>query len=284
MLNRDLLSRRTFCALAAAAPLASTASCGAHIPIGLQLYSVRDQLNRDQVATLLGIRKMGYDGVEFYSPYFGWPAAYGKQIKKVLDDVGMRCLSTHNNVKTFTSENLTHAIELNQILGSKFIVMASAGTVESLDGWKAIADRLNQASETVKPQGLRVAFHNHKDEFIAIGGRRPIELLAANTNKDVALQLDTGTCLEAGCVPVAWINKNPGRIVSLHCKDWSPEPEKGFAVLLGDGSVPWKKVYQAAERAGGVESYLIEQEGGAGYLAMETVERCLIAFRKLHDS
>ena len=66
-------------------------------------------------------------------------------------------------------------------------------------------------------------------------------------------------------------------------KHWSPDPEKGYGILLGDGSVPWKKVFQAAERAGGVESYIIEQQGGSGYRPMDTVERCLAAFRKLHD-
>jgi sugar phosphate isomerase/epimerase len=283
MRKRDSLSRRRFCALTAAAPLASSGSPAARIRIGLQLYSVRDQLNRDQVATLRGIGKMGYDGVEFYSPYFDWPADYAKQIKKVLDDTGMRCLSTHNEAKSFTQENLARAIELNQILGSKFVVMASAGKVETFDGWKAIADRLNLASEKLKPQGLRVGFHNHKAEFMAIDGRRPIEVLAANTNKDVVLQLDTGSCLEASSDPVAWINKNPGRFASVHCKDWSPDPEKGYGIVLGDGSVPWKKVFGAAESAGGVESYIIEQEGGSGYRPMDTVERCLAAFRKLHD-
>jgi sugar phosphate isomerase/epimerase len=283
VLKRELMSRRKFCGLAAAGPLTATANRSARIPIGLQLYSVRDQLKRDQVATLRSIAKMGYDGVEFYAPYFEWPAGYAKQIKKVLDDVGIHCLSTHNDAKAFTAENLAHGIELNQILGSKFMVMAG-GKMENLDDSKAIADRLNLAAERMRPQGLRVGFHNRKAEFVAIGGHRAIEVLAANTSKDIVLQLDTGSCLEAGSDPVAWIQKNPGRIVSLHCKEWSPDPGNGYGILLGDGAVPWKRVFQAAESTGGVESYVIEHEGGTGYPPMETVERCLAAFQKLHGS
>jgi sugar phosphate isomerase/epimerase len=108
-----------------------------------------------------------------------------------------------------------------------------------------------------------------------------MDVLAAHTTKDVVLQLDVGTCIEAGSDPVAWIQKNPGRIVSMHCKDWSPDPAKAYKVLLGEGATPWKKLFQAAEKTGGIEYYLIEQEGSA-YPPFETAERCLATFRKLH--
>jgi sugar phosphate isomerase/epimerase len=78
---------------------------------------------------------------------------------------------------------------------------------------------------------------------------------------------------------VAWIEKNPGRIRSLHLKDWAPE--KGYRVLFGEGVAPWKKIFDAAENGGGVEYYLIEQEG-SDYPELETAERCLVAYRNLH--
>jgi sugar phosphate isomerase/epimerase len=106
-----------------------------------------------------------------------------------------------------------------------------------------------------------------------------MEVLAANTGKDVMLQLDVGTCIEAGSDPVAWIDQNPGRIRSMHVKDWSPE--QGYKVLVGEGVAPWKKLFQAAETTGGIEFYLIEQEGSR-YPQLETAERCLANFRKLH--
>ena len=263
------------------AVVASAASKKAHIPIGLELYSVRDELKKDVMGTVRGIAKMGYEDVEFYAPYFEWKPAYAKDVRKLLDDLNIRCLSTHNSSTYFTPENLPHAIELNQILGSKFIVMASPGRVDNLDGWKAVADILNGAAEKLKPAGLRAGFHNHLVEFVPIAGKRPMEVLAANTSKDIMLQLDVGPCVEAGSDPVAWINANPGRIGSMHCKDWSPDPAKGYKVLFGEGVVPWKKVFQAAEKSGGIEFYLIEQEG-SDYPAMETAQRCLTAFRKAH--
>lgn len=282
MMTRDSISRRSFLALTAAVPFAS-ARAAKQVPIGLELYSVRNELKQDLMGTVRAVAKMGYQGVEFFSPYFEWTVDYAKEVRKLLDNLGIRCYSTHNSARSFASDNLPHAIELNQTLGSKLIVMASAGRVQNLDGWKAVAERLNAGAEKMKAEGLRAGYHNHQTEFMPIEGKRPIEVLAASTTKDVVLQLDVGTCLEAGSDPVAWIRKNPGRIRSIHCKDWSPDPGKGYRVLFGEGVAPWKKIFQAAEQTGGIEQYLIEQEGSA-YPPMETVERCLTAFRKLHSS
>jgi sugar phosphate isomerase/epimerase len=282
MIPDDLVSRRSFLAVTAVTPIAAGPSKDKHIPIGLELYSVRDQLKQDLMGTVRSVAKMGYEDVEFYSPYFDWTLQYAKQVRKLLDDLGIWCLSTHNDAHAFNPENISHAIELNQTIGSKFIVMASADQTQGLDGWKHVAERLNQAADKLKPLGLRAGFHNHDTEFRVIDGQRPIEVLAANTDKEVALQLDVGTCMEAGYDPVAWIEKNPGRIRSMHCKDWSPDPAKGYTVLFGEGVAPWKKIFEAAEKTGGIEFYLMEQEGSA-YPAIETAERCLATFRKLRQ-
>ena len=105
-------------------------------------------------------------------------------------------------------------------------------------------------------------------------------ILAAGTPSSVTLQFDVGTCLEAGADPIAWIQANPGRIRSIHCKDWAPA--SGYNVAFGDGVAPWKEIFKAAENGGGVEYYLIEQETGAtngGELQM--VRRCLDNWKKL---
>jgi sugar phosphate isomerase/epimerase len=282
MIWDDTLSRRSFLSLAAttasAAPLVATA--GGHIPVGLELYSVRDELARDPHGTVRAVAAMGYEIVEFYAPYFEWSSLDAKKMRSVMDDVGVRCLSTHNNAKSFTANGLPHAIELNQILGSKFIVFADAVKADSVDAFKRVAENLNRTTEKIKPLGLRTGYHNEESDFLLMGDKRPIEVLAANTSKSVMLQLDVGTCLEAGYDAVAWIMKNPGRIRSMHCKDWSPEPSKGYSVLFGEGVAPWKRIFAAAEKVGGIEYYLIEQEGSA-YPAMETAKRCLATYWRL---
>jgi sugar phosphate isomerase/epimerase len=94
------------------------------------------------------------------------------------------------------------------------------------------------------------------------------------------LQFDIGTCVEAGSDPVAWIQANPGRIRSMHCKDWAAGEGKGYKVLFGEGDAPWTKILAAAESVGGIEYYLIEQEGSR-FPSIETAERCLAAWKKM---
>jgi sugar phosphate isomerase/epimerase len=280
MTSVNSISRRSFLALAGAAPLALASRNVKRVPVGLELYSVRDELAKDLMGTVRAVAKMGYEVVEFYSPYYQWTADYAKEVRKLLDDLKIRCLSTHNSSDALAPEGIQKAIELNQILGAKYIVMASAGRVEGIDGWKGVAERLTQASEKLKPLNMRAGFHNHKLEFVAIEGKRPMDVLAANTPKEVTLQLDVGTCVAAGADPVAWIKANPGRITSIHCKEWGAGEGKGYQLLFGEGDAPWLKIFDAAESSGGVEFYLIEQEGSR-FPPLETAERCLAAYKKL---
>jgi len=262
--------------------MVKAATAKSKIPVGLELYSVRNELGKDLMGTVRAVAKIGYPGVEFYSPYFGWTPEYAKEVRKLMDDLGIKCFSTHNGANSFFPDNIAKAIELNNIIGSKIIVMASAGRPTGLSGWKTVADQLNFGAEKAKAAGLRVGYHNHQAEFQPVEGELPIKVLAKNTTPDVVLQLDVGTCVEVGYDPVKWIEENPGRLVSIHCKDYSPEPGKGYKVLFGEGASPWLKIFEAAERVGGVEYYIIEQEGSA-YPPLETVEKCLANYNKMRS-
>ena len=275
------LSRRHFLALSAVAPLTSAIAQSSSIPVGLELYSVRNELAKDLPGTVRAVAKMGYQCVEFYAPYLSWTPAQAKDVRTLMDDLGIRCNSTHNGPNAFSGDTMKHAAELNHIIGSRYLVLASANRVANLDGWKAIANTLNEVAEKLQPEGISTGYHNHQLEFRPVDGKRPIEVLAANTSKNVMLQLDVGTCVEVGSDPVPWIRQNPGRIRSLHLKDWSRDPAVGYKALFGEGAVPWKEVFQAAESSGGVEYYLIEQEGSR-FPALETAERCLAEYKKLH--
>ena len=279
-MNAQSLSRRGFLAAAASAPIVLAA--GKDIPVGIELYSVRDRMTKDMPGTVRAIGKMGYQVVEFYGPYFEWTPEVAREARKAMDDVGLRCNSTHNGPPSFTGDGISRAIELNHILGSKFVVMASAGRTATLDDWRKVADTLISACEKFRPAGLRGGYHNHQAEFKVLDGKRPIEIIAANTPRDFMMQFDVGTCVEVGQDPVAWIDSNPGRINSLHLKDWGAGtgPDRGYRVLFGEGDVPWQRIFAAAESTGGVEYYLIEQEGSR-YPSMETAEKCLAAYKKM---
>jgi sugar phosphate isomerase/epimerase len=277
-------TRRTFLAMSAMLPLAfKTFASSTSIPVGLELYSVRNGLKQDLEGTVRAVAQIGYQCVEFYSPYFDWTEAQAKQMRKLMDDLGIKCYSTHNNGDYLSAEKIKQARDYNLILGCKYVVVASAKVEPGLDGWKTLADTLNSAAETLEPSGLKVGYHNHQTEFTPIDGKRPMEILAKNTKPSVMLQLDVGTCINAGSDPVAWIRANPGRIHSIHCKDWSPDPAKGYTVLFGEGTADWKGIFAAAESVGGVEYYLVEQEGSR-FSELETAKKCLETFRSVHPA
>lgn len=278
------LSRRSFLALSAMLPWAlkaRAATSSSSIPIGLELYSVREALKTDLEGTVRAVAQLGFQCMEFYAPYYDWTEAQTKQMRKLLDDLGIRCYSTHNHEEFLSADKISRTRDLNLILGCKYVVLASSNPKPGLDGWKAIADELNAAAREFEPFGLKAGYHNHQPEFMPVDGVRPMEILAKNTKRSVMLQLDVGTCLNAGGDPVAWIRANPGRIHSLHLKDWSPDPAVGYKALFGEGSADWKNIFAAAESVGGVEYYLLEQEGSR-FGEMETAKRCLEGYKAVH--
>lgn len=299
------LTRRNFVALAGLAPalmLAGAAGPNAFaaaamanapaadkarkIPIGLELYSVRNELMRNLPDTLRAVAKMGYEVVEFYSPYADWTFPFAKGVRTLLDDLGMRCYSTHNRFPALVpGDTMSKTIELIQILGARQIIVASppAGTTTA-DAWKSVCEKFTVGVEKLKPHGLSCGYHNHQTEWKAIdGSQRIMDIIAANTPPEFILQLDVGTAMEAGVDPVAWIKSHPGRIKSLHLKDWTPgtkEEGKAYRVLFTEGISPWKEIIATAESVGGVEFYLIEQEGSR-YPELETAQRCLDTWKAM---
>ena len=276
------MSRRYFLALSAMLPRALRAHASKTIPVGLELYSVREALKNDAAGTVRSVAQMGYQGVEFYAPYYEWAESQTKAMKKQLDDMGIRCFSTHNDIDYLRPEHLSRTRDMNLILGSSYVVLASAQSKQEPHGWNSVADQLNLVADYLEPFGLKAGYHNHQPEFTPTEGQLPMEILAKNTKASIMLQLDVGTCLEAGADPVAWIRANPGRIRSIHCKDWSPDVDKGYKVLFGEGLADWKNIFAAAEATGGVEYYLVEQEGSR-FSELDTAEKCLKEFRSTHQ-
>jgi sugar phosphate isomerase/epimerase len=279
----NALSRRSFLVMSAMLPWALRAQGATQIPVGLELYSVRNGLKADLMGTVSAVAKMGYQCVEFYAPYFDWTENQTKDMRKLLDNLGVRCYSTHNDSSYLGPEKISQTRDRNLILGCKYVVIASSHEKPGLDGWKAVADSLNSAAEKLEPSGLKAGYHNHQTEFTPIDGIRPMEIIAKNTKPSVMLQLDVGTCIEAGSDPVAWIRANLGRIRSLHLKEWSPDAGKGYTVLFGEGVANWKAIFEAAESVGGVEYYLIEQEGSR-FSELDTAKKCIETFRATYHS
>lgn len=265
------------------------ATTAKNYPIGIEMFAVRNEQQKDLPNTLKTIRQQGYDAVEFFAVYLGWTIPFAKTVRMMIDDLGLKCFSTHNPLAVLVpGDTQTKGIEINQILGARHIILASPGIqTGTADEWKALAAKLAAASDILRPHGLMAGMHNHDAEWAKLAdGQRVMELIAANTPADFVLQLDVGTCVKAGADPVAWINAHPGRIRSAHLKDWAPgteAQEKSYRVLFGEGVSPWKAIVTALEAVGGVEYYLMEQEGSR-YSEFETSKKCLDSWKVLRKT
>jgi sugar phosphate isomerase/epimerase len=255
------ISRRKMIAGMAAAPLTLTAVLGKskNIPIGLQLFTLREELEKDVPGVLAQVAKLGYKNVEFYVPfYYTWTPAFARDVRMSMDDLGLKCTSTHNQMDAYQPEGMGKAIELNRILGSRYLINARRPAFTHIEDWKRLAETLSKANEKIRAAGLFAGYHTTANEWKLVDGQRPADVLFKGTDKSFAHQLDVGTCVAAAADPVAWIKQNPGRIRSLHLKDWAPGKE--YNVLFGEGRAPWKEIFAAAESKGGAEFYIIEQE------------------------
>ena len=294
--RRDFLARTGAAALLAPSlpalagamePLPNASNYAAAVPpIGIELYALRTELARDLPNTLRTTKQLGYELVEFYAPYMNWSRPYAKDVRSMLDDLGLRCRSTHNALTSLVpGDAMTKAIELNQILGTRYMVLASPPFARgSVDQYKTLTDQLAASVALLAPHGLMAGFHNHAAEWAPMeNGIRAMDFIADNTPAEFMLQLDVGTCVKAGADPVAWTNAHTGRIRSVHLKDWAPgtdAQEKGYRVLFGEGTSPWKPLITALESVGGVEFYLMEQEGSR-YSEFETAKRGIETWKKM---
>jgi sugar phosphate isomerase/epimerase len=245
------------------------------IPIALQLYSVRELCAQDLSTTLAAVAKMGYVGVEF-AGYYGRSA---QELKRLLDDNGLKVAGTHIGIDTLLGEQLERTVEFNQILGNKFLIVPGLPEERrnSRAAWLETARLMNEAAERVAPHGMRVGYHNHWIEFKPLDGELPWDTFFGNTRPEVVMQLDTGNAMHGGTDPIPFLRKYPGRAATVHLKEYSATNDKA---LIGEGDVRWEEFFSLCESIGGTEWYIVEQETYA-YPPLECVERCLQNLRRM---
>jgi len=249
------------------------------LPIALQLYSVRQDCGKDFDGTLERVAKMGFEGVEFagYHTYGG----KAKELRKRLDDLGLKAAATHIGTNSFRGDNLQKTIEFHQILGCKFLIVPGDGDFTNPDKCKALADLFNETAAKLKPLNMYCGYHNHTGEFKKFGETTFWDFFATNTTKDVVLQQDCGWTAAAKLDPVAMMKKYPGRMKSTHFKPTVVDREPGKKAFIGQDSVDWKAVIAACIEYGGTEWITLEQEAYPdGKSPMEATE---ISFKALKE-
>ena len=261
--------------------------------IGIQLYSVRDDMDKNPLETLTALSKMGYQYVEHANyvnrKFYGWTAA---AFKNILNDLGLKMPSGHtvmsakhwdNTTKDFTDEwKLTVADAAT--LGQSYVI--SPWMDEKLrstyDGLMMQLDVFNKSGELCKASGMKFGYHNHDFEFKEkINGTMVYDLILQHTDPTLVIhQLDIGNMYGAGGRAAEWITKYPGRFESLHVKD-EIKAEKGEmndgyeSTILGTGVVNPKAIASLAKKIGGSKHFIIEQESYQGLTPIECAKKNL---------
>ena len=250
----------------------------AKIPIALQLYSVREDCARDFLGTLEAVADMGYEGVEF-AGYYGRSA---DELKKMLDSLELKAAGTHISIDALLGDELQRTIKFNRILGNQFLIVPwlPEEMRSSKAEWLKTAHLMNDIAEKIKPEGMRVGYHNHAVEFQPIDGELPWDIFFGAAKPDVVMQLDTGNAMHAGISPdgiLEIIKRYPNRAATVHLKEFSSKNEQA---LIGDGEMKWQEFFSLCETIGGTEWYIAEQESCA-FQPLECARRCLKNLRKM---
>ena len=249
-----------------------------NVPIGTQLWCVRKQLATDIPGTLNALAAIGFNAVELENA-FGKP---GAEWRKYLDAAKLEPCGFHHRLDELQGDKLGATIEFNQAIGNRNLIIRSLSpeTYKSADLLKKTADTVNEIAAKVKPQNMRVGYHNHTTDFNRIDGEYWWNRFADGTSKDVILQLDTGNASEMqGVAVVDLIRRNPGRTVSMHVKPFSTKNPNAY---LGSDELDWPAIMTASESIGGIEWYIIEYER-EGVPPLESLKANFEALKKLRS-
>jgi sugar phosphate isomerase/epimerase len=252
----------------------------AKIPIGLQLFSVRGEVSKDLSATLKSVASIGYVGVEPWG-YSGdkleWMGHDPKDMRKMLDDNGLKCCGIHLATGALIGDNLNRTIELNQILGNKFLIIAAdSQRMKTKDSIMELAEILNDACDKLKPLDMFTGYHAHGFDFADIDGKPAWDILFANTKKDVIMQMDIGNCASGGGDPIGELRQFSGRARSVHLKDYGG-PEDS---VIGEGIADWKEIFRLCEEEHNTEWYVVE-EGSRDGMGFEICKRSLESLKRM---
>lgn len=245
--------------------------------IGLQLYTVRDAMQKDPQGTLAKVAAIGYNSIEA-ATYTDTELFYGMDVAsfaKVLSANGLIVPSSHYRLgedKTNGADmkgTLLHdwdkAVDDASALGVKYMVCAWLSEKErgNIDHFKYVADQLNIAGARCKKAGIQLCYHNHDFEFIAQDGTLPYNIILSDTDKDlVKMEMDMYWVTKAGHDPITLINENPGRFPLWHIKDMDKTPEHSFTEV-GNGTIDFKKIFGYSDKAG-MKYFFVEQDKTPG--------------------
>jgi sugar phosphate isomerase/epimerase len=243
------------------------------LPLGLQLYSVRQQMAGDFTGALAAVANAGYTEVEAAS----LPNKSAKEVRKAFDQAGLRCVSAHHGFSELLVR-FDETVTYDKELGVQYIICATPGRRTppapagsdkplALDDWRYCAEQLNAMGERAAHSGVRFGYHNHSEEFAATDGKIPlIELLRLTDPERLTFELDCGWVVVGGSKPVEILRDFPHRFSMLHVKDFTFSKNQSTGKLdakaaeLGQGVIDYGPTFAQASKTQKILHVFVEQE------------------------
>jgi len=266
--------------------------------LGLQLYSVRDDMKNDPAGTLQKLSAMGYKNVEHANyidgKFYGYTPV---EFKKLLEGLGLKMPSGHtvmsaddyDTTKNDFTDKWKQTVEDAAFVGQKYVISPwlDENLRKNYDSLAGFLEIFNKCGELCKKSGLKFGYHNHNFEFkYSLNGKKIYDIILEKTDpKLVIQQMDIGNMYGAGGRPLEIIKKYPRRFESMHVKDEIKSPEKGEmedgyeSTVLGKGILPVKEIIDFAKRKGGTTEFIIEQESYQGKTPVECAKEDLKAMK-----
>jgi len=238
------------------------------LPIGCQVFPMRDQLARDFEGTLGELAGLGFRVIEYCSPpsfvKMGFAPLLNmkaSETRNKINGVGLRAVSCHYQFWEL-KEHLDERIDFAMELGLKQMVVATLAIspTATMDDWRRAADEMNKLGERTRQAGIQLGFHNHGFEFREIEGVLIFDELMGRFDPKLVKSQFQVSVVSLGFDPVKILAKYPGRFLSLHLQDWSAAEKR--EVPVGEGSIDWKKLFAAA-KSSGIEYYFVEMDMNA---------------------
>jgi sugar phosphate isomerase/epimerase len=226
--------------------------------LGVQLWSVKDEIKLDFEGTLDKLAKLGFQGVEFageFGKYKSDPAGLNAFLKKT----GLQCAGAHMHVDQLDAANFKATTDFYKTVGCNRLIISMDKRAASKEGSAELARELSALSVKLGGQGMKLGYHNHEQEMLGDKDKTNWDLLANNTPKDFILQQDVGWTTYAGKDPVDFVNKYPGRTVTTHYKAKFVKGTSGTSII-GQDRTDWTGLTKAVRSVGGTEWIIVEQE------------------------
>lgn len=259
--------------------------------MGIQLYSVRDDMKKDPLGTMKQLAAMGYANVEHANYVDGKFYGYAPtEFKKTLDDLGLKMPSGHtvmnaghwDAAKNDFTDVWKQTVADAATVGQRYVISPwlDEGLRKNYDDLVGFLDVFNKCGELCKQSGLKFGYHNHDFEFkYSLNGKKIYDIILEKTDPELVVQqIDIGNMYGAGGRALEIIKKYPGRFESMHVKDEIKATDKGEmndnyeSTILGKGILPVKEIVALAKKSGGTKEFIIEQESYQGKTPLECSE------------